>query len=465
MLPAMTTGRSMELMAPAGGLDAGLAALRYGADAIYLGLPRFSARAEAANFRLEEVEAVTAFAHSLTPRRRVFAAVNTLVLDGELEALIEPLGTLADIGVDALIVQDLGVYRLARRHFPSFRLHASTQMAVHNRAGVDMLKDLGFHRATLARELTLEEIRDCAGVPDIETEVFIHGALCYAYSGLCLMSSHLTGRSGNRGRCAYLCRDRFEQDVGRLSGFLFNMKDLALPDQLTALRAAGVASVKIEGRMKSPLYVAATVNYYRRLLDGPVSPDERAQMEADIRSVFSRPWTALDVKGRRAEAVIDPGVLGHRGEPVGRVEGVARDRGGQDWLCVTPGRPIERHDGLQIDVPGSERPFGFGVDRLRVNRRAVFEGAAGQPVEIALPKDHPALPDGAPVYLASSQAVKRKYRWEGLRPGAWRARRALEVELSFSESSVRAQGRLENPPLEAVAEQAGPFEPARKSGT
>jgi len=290
-------------MAPAGGPEAGYAALAYGADAIYLGLPRFSARAEAVNFPLDDIDAITAYAHALSPRRRVFAALNTLILERELDGIIESLGALSEIGVDALIVQDLGIYRVAQRHFPEFRLHASTQMAVHNRAGVERLRELGFARATLARELTLDEIRDCAAVPGIEAEVFIHGTLCYAYSGLCLMSSHLLGRSGNRGRCAYLCRDRFSSPDEGKGSFLFNMKDLALPSRIDALREAGVASCKIEGRMKGPLYVAATVKYYRRLLDGGLDAAGRAECEADIsRSSAGRGPSCMSKTGAGARS-------------------------------------------------------------------------------------------------------------------------------------------------------------------
>ena len=168
-----------------------------------------------------------------------------------------------------------------RRYFPDLELHASTQMAVHNRAGAEILKKLGFSRVVLARELTFEEVRDITATSGIETEVFVHGALCYSYSGLCLFSAQTLGRSGNRGKCAYSCRDSFEvtgaptslrdgtpveRDPGQ--GFPFSMKDLALPDHLPALRAAGVSCFKIEGRKKSPLYVATTTDYYRKLLDG-----------------------------------------------------------------------------------------------------------------------------------------------------------------------------------------------------
>ncbi|MBU1692823.1 MAG: U32 family peptidase [Verrucomicrobia bacterium] len=455
--------RPLELMAPAGGPEAGYAALAYGADAIYLGLPHFSARAEAANFTLEEVEAITAFAHAQKKPRRVFAALNTLILQRELDAVIESLGALSEIGVDALIVQDLGVFRLAKRHFPAFRLHASTQMAVHNRAGVEQLRELGFHRATLARELTLEEIRECAAVPGIEVETFIHGTLCYAYSGLCLMSSHLLGRSGNRGRCAYLCRDRFVAGGAAEGSFLFNMKDLALPDQAEALRAAGVASCKIEGRMKSPLYVAATVNFYHGLLDGRLTPAQRAECEADIQSIFSRPWTTLHVGGRLNPDVVDSGTVGHRGAPAGSVETVFRDRkSGAAWLRFAATRPIERHDGLQIDLPGLDRPFGFAVDALRVKGLSVFEAPAGAVVEVRLPDGSPDIPRGAPLYCSSSQAVKRKYRFEMPRPGAYRARRPLDVSLTLTRDTLKAQARIcKEPPVTADAVLQGPFPPAK----
>ena len=208
--PAEAAPHRVELLAPAGGPDAAFAAFHYGADAVYLGLKKFSARAEAENFTLDECAEVTAYAHSLTPHRRVFVTINTLIRQDELAELVETLAALADIGVDAVILQDLGVYHVLRTHFPELELHASTQLAVHNRAGAEALARLGFTRVVLARELTLEEVRDVTATGGVETEVFIHGALCYSYSGLCLFSSQTLGRSGNRGKCAYSCRDSFE---------------------------------------------------------------------------------------------------------------------------------------------------------------------------------------------------------------------------------------------------------------
>jgi U32 family peptidase len=455
------TTRRAELMSPAGSPDAACAAFHYGADSIYLGLKSFSARAEAANFTLEEADAITAYAHSLTPRRKVFAAVNTLVLQDELKPLAELLGAVADIGMDAVIVQDLGVFRVVRKHFPELRLHASTQMAVHNRQGVEVLRDLGFARVTLARELTLNEIREIvAAVPDVETEAFIHGALCYSYSGLCLFSSHVLGRSGNRGRCAYMCRDHFRIGGGQ-DGHVFSMKDLALPDEVRHLCDAGVTSFKIEGRMKSPLYVAATTDYYRKLIDGTLRPDERARHEADIQAIFSRPWTDLFTESRKHLDVADPDWVGHRGTPAGQAESVFRDRAGKPWLRFKASRAIEKHDGLQIDLSGLAKPFGFAVDDLRIAGESgtVFDTPTDAVVEVRLPSDHPTIPRGATVYCASSQDVKRRYRFDPPKAGRFRSRRAMDVTVKLDVGKLAVSARAGTAQTES--ELKGPFSPAK----
>jgi putative protease len=453
--------RPVELLAPAGGLEAGLAALQYGADAVYLGLKRYSARADAQNFTLDELDRFLGHARALTPARRVFVAVNTLVLDHEVDGVVDTLGDLADLGVDAVIVQDLGVARLARRHFPELELHASTQLAAHSRAGVETLRELGFAQVTLARELTLDEIRDAASVPGVGVEVFLHGALCYAYSGLCLFSSHLVGRSGNRGSCAYPCRDRWEitsLDGAPLpehlrSGFAFSMKDLALPDHVGALRDAGVACLKIEGRKKGPTYVAAAVDYYRRLLDGTLPARERADRESDLQATFARPWTTLYLDSHREKDVADRDLVGHRGAPVGTVEAVVKVGGGAAIRFRTA-RPLARHDGLQIEIPGLDRPFGFGVGALRLVQRGaaaeVFEAPAGAHVEVPLPDGYPTIPLGAPVSCSSSQLVKLRYRVDPPNLGAQRARRPMRVAADVSAEGLRLEATAELAPGRTV---------------
>ena len=451
----------VELLAPAGDRDAALAALYYGADALYCGLERFSARAEATNFSAEQLGELVAYAHSLTPRRRVFVTVNTVVLERERAALIETLDVLDQLGVDAIIVQDLGVLRLARRCFPRLTLHASTQLAIHNIAGVEVLRDLGVRRVTLARELTLDEIRDISASCGIETEVFIHGALCYCYSGLCLYSSQLRGRSGNRGRCAYPCREMFAVNHQpsainpSSSGFAFSMKDLALPDRVAELRAAGVASFKIEGRKKTALYVGATVDYYRRQIDGALTANEAVARQEDLRTIFARPWTSLYVGGRSQRNVVDSEIVGHRGAMIGRVETVIAHGGGSARLRFKTARTLERHDGIQVDIPGG-KPFGFPIDMLRLGGKNVISAPTGSAVEVELPHSHPQLPVGAALYCSSSQAVKRSFPFQRPKPGAYKIRQKISITCTLAPDKISAQTNGG-----VVAELNGAFQPTK----
>jgi len=484
LLVGQAPQHAVELLAPAGGLDAGYAAFHYGADAIYLGLQKFSARAEAENFTLDDLDAITSFAHSLERKRRVFVTVNTLILQKELGELVDALGAMSEIGVDALIIQDLGTYQIVRKHFPEIELHASTQLAVHNRAGAEALKAMGFTRVVLARELTLEEVADITATSGVETEVFIHGALCYSYSGLCLFSSQTNGRSGNRGKCAYSCRDDFQvsgaPDTLRdgtatkrsaSHGFAFSMKDLALPDHLPALRAAGVSCVKIEGRKKSPLYVATTTDYYRRLLDDSLPEAERASHEADMQTVFSRPWTRLFTMSHKYKEVADRDTVGHRGTAIGSVEKIVDPNSEQAFLRFTTARPIERHDGLQIDVPGLGKPFGFAVETLNLitkneRRESAFEVPANSLVEVAIPEEHPFIPEGAPIYCSSSQDVKRRYRHDRPKAGLHRTRRIVDIALKLSEAELTvtacvAPRRSSEAPVEITRVVSGPFQVAK----
>jgi putative protease len=488
IIPSIESDRlrkPVELLAPAGGPDAAFAAFHYGADAIYLGLKKFSARAEAENFTLEELSEVTSYAHSLKPRRRVFVTINTLIRQDELAEVIEALCALTEIGVDALIIQDLGVYHLVRQHFPDLELHASTQLAVHNGAGARVLQGLGFTRVVLARELTFEEVRDITTTSGIETEVFIHGALCYSYSGLCMFSSQTLGRSGNRGKCAYSCRDAYEvkgapdtlRDGSGVKrdpavGFPFSMKDLALPDFLPSLRGAGVSCFKIEGRKKSPLYVATTTDYYRKLLDGRLAAGERAVQEADLQAVFSRPWTRLFLQSHKDKEVADRDTVGHRGTPIGNVEAVRKLGAKEARLRFRTQRPLERHDGLQVDLPTLGKPFGFPVDRLWIcpvgkkPAREVIEAPAGSRVEVELPLEYPPLPAGSVVYCSSSQAVKRSYRHDRPKPGLFRVRHRLQIEVALHPDEIVATGQICEqhfgmPVIEVRRRLAGKVEPAK----
>ncbi|MBQ9431512.1 MAG: U32 family peptidase [Kiritimatiellae bacterium] len=407
-----------ELLSPAGSFDAALAAFQFGADAVYLGLPQFSARADADNLTVERLRVLLAYARTFQPRKKIYVTFNTLVKQSEMRDAVKALEALADLPPDGVIVQDLGVATLIRKYYPTLPLHASTQLAAHNLDGVKALRDRGFVRVVLARELTLDEIADIVQNGGTEIEIFIHGALCYSVSGLCLFSSHSTGRSGNRGRCAYCCRERF-----RCAGFPdgvypFSMKDLALGPIMDRVVATGAHSLKIEGRMKNPHYVACVTDYYRKLLDHSMSDSET--MVQDLQTVFSRPWTKLYAEGKDVppDEIIDPIGIGHRGARIGEVENVCRDRDGTRWLRFTTRRALEKHDGIQVELPSGGKPFGFAVNAMREsgkrNQRPISL-PVGKSVELLLPADSPTLPVGSPVFCSASQAVRRNYEFDSVR--------------------------------------------------
>lgn len=423
-----------ELLAPAGDLEAGYAALFYGADAVYLGLKHFSARATATNFDEEELNEFVGFAHA--KGRKVYAAINTLIEENELPELLKSLDICSHCRVDAVILQDLGVARIIREQYPELELHASTQMAVHNKEGALALKKLGFSRVVLARELNLNEIKDIASIPGLETEAFIHGALCYSYSGMCLFSSLECGRSANRGKCLYPCRSEFEGENG--SRHYFSMKDMALKDDILKMP---VTSLKIEGRKKNALYVAAVTDYYRRILDGKGCDTAR---EENIKQIFSRPWSEFHLHGKD-KTVVEPDFVGHRGLPAGKIEQVFKGR-----ISLHIRHDIARHDGIQIDVPGEERPFGFSLQNMQVKGQSVFEAKAGDEVVIFLPPQAPKLEKGLAVYLASSSRVKGAYDYRRPKPGEYRQRLPLEVQVVIADDKVTAAA--ENVSVELTGE-------------
>lgn len=412
-----------ELLAPAGDIEAGYAALYYGADAVYLGLRQFSARATAANFDEEKLGEFAGYAHSLG--RKVYVALNTLIQENELDDLLKNLDICVRCGVDALIVQDFGVAHVVKNAYPELELHASTQMAVHNKEGALALQKAGFSRVVLARELSLSEIKEIAAIPGLETEAFVHGALCYSYSGLCLFSSLETGRSANRGKCLYPCRSEFEGEDG--CKHYFSMKDMALEEDVLKMP---VTSLKIEGRKKTALYVAAVTDYYRRILDGQGADAQRAE---NIRQIFARPWCKFHFS-RRDKAVIDRDFVGHRGLLTGKVEQVGRGK-----ICFRTLHPVARHDGLQIDAEGQEKPFGFSVQAMRVNGKSVFEVPAGETVEVLLPPKSPLLKKGQNVYLASSSRVKGAYDYSRPRPGEFKPRRPIAVAAGVDAAKIWAE--------------------------
>lgn len=259
--------REIEILAPAGNMESFNSAINAGADAVYIGGSRFSARAYAGNFDDDAVIKVIDASH--LNGTKVYVALNILIKEKEINEALKYAEFLYKNGTDALIIQDMGIAKLIHEHFPDFELHASTQMTVHNKMGAEFLTNLGFKRIVLSRELSINEISDIS--KHIETEIFVHGALCVCYSGQCLMSSLIGGRSGNRGRCAQPCRKKYDilnsaRNVLK-SGYLLSPKDLCTLDVLSNILNSNVKSLKIEGRMKKPEYVAGTVRIYKRAIE------------------------------------------------------------------------------------------------------------------------------------------------------------------------------------------------------
>ncbi len=315
-----------ELLAPAGDWDALRAAVANGADAVYFGLDQFNARHRAHNFTLAELPEVLAFLHRHNVKG--FVTFNTLIFSDELPAATDYLIAIANAGADAIIVQDLGIARLAARLAPSLSVHASTQMTLTESRGIEFVRALGARRAVLARELSLSDIRKITTETNMPLEVFVHGALCVSYSGQCLTSESFGGRSANRGQCAQACRlpyqllvDGIPKDLGEKS-YLLSPTDLAAHDLIADLTHAGVASFKIEGRLKSPHYVAATTQTYRAAIDSAAAGKSfqiSAPQKHDLEQTFSRGFTHGFLSGVNHQNLVWARFPKSRGTLIGKV--------------------------------------------------------------------------------------------------------------------------------------------------
>lgn len=386
--------RRMELLAPAGSFEAFKAAVENGADAVYLGGKSFNARASAANFDIESLRAVVRYAHDR--QVKIYVTVNILVADREFPELIDYLYELYSIGVDAIILQDMGASELIRTVLPELERHASTQMTVNSSWGVRHLEKTGFQRVVLARETSAAEMRTIAEHTPLELEVFIHGALCICYSGQCLMSSFIGGRSGNRGTCAQPCRMTYQlvnkEKRDMLAGanvgeHLLSPRDLNLVEQLGELWETGVASLKIEGRMKRPEYVATVVRIYRQALDrlyaneGTQNTKLKGQLISDaerqeLTQIFNRDFTQAYFEEQPGAELMSYSRPNNRGIRLGRVVKSEKGR-----LLMKLEVSLTPADGLEIWT-GRGRE-GLTVERLwNLQGNPVPEGKAGETVQV-----------------------------------------------------------------------------------
>jgi putative protease len=401
---------NIELLAPAGSPEALDAAVGEGADAVYLGLKNFNARIRSANFAYSQFEGLLR-----TTRRmkvKVYVTVNTVFEQREADRMYQLLKYLAGLGPDGLIVQDFGVVKMVRDCFPSLRLHASTQMNIASARGTNLLSKHGFSRVVLARELSLEEIRDIRDNTNMALEVFVHGALCVSASGLCLFSSYLGGKSANRGLCAQACRRLYRRSgddwTAGDSGYYFSPADLQLLEQVPALADAGINAFKIEGRMKSAEYVGAVVSAYRRVIDGLEGDREKSLAEglAILRNDFARAKTMFYFAGppARGEGIAwlkaeQDGGVGLALGPLLRVKGRAGELRG--LIAAAPALPatgdsvrLHRRD----DSDRQAHKISFAEDETGPN------GAGGRWISIP-----DGFGEGDSVYLIQTKAMSRRY--------------------------------------------------------
>ena len=406
-----------ELLAPAGSPEAFRAAVAAGADALYLSGKRFGARKSAQNFTDAEIEEAVSYAHKWDIS--VYVTINTLIHDRELAGVAEYLIWLYSIGVDAVLVQDSGVVAIARDIVPLLPLHASTQMTIHSTDGVRWAAEQGFSRVVLARELSLEDVTRIAqetGESGIGLEVFAHGALCYCYSGQCLLSSVIGGRSGNRGMCAQPCRKPYTlmtgdtDEYGRPTGlhelpsperYLLSPKDLCTYENLRQLINSPVVSLKIEGRMKSPEYVSIVVSTYRRALDAIAAGKVYKSPEAlqDLCLAFNRGFTPGYLFGKHSAAIMGRDASDNRGICIGCVS--RYDEKSKTVTVRSSGSGIPcPGDGLLFAHPKNPwHEYGFSLNTVPVQKDG----------EIAIKVPHPVEP-GTTVFITSSNDLAMRAR-------------------------------------------------------
>ncbi len=403
-----------ELLAPAGSINVFEKAVEAGADAVYIGAPALNARALSRDFSAVEIAAMIHFAHENGVR--LYLAANSLLKENEIPQAVETLAMLAALQPDALIVQDLGVYYLCRKFFPQLRLHASTLFNAHNSLAVRQFAEMGFARVVLARELTIKEIGAIAKQSRVELEVFIHGALCFSYSGLCMFSSYLGGKSGLRGRCVQPCRRRYSWvQKGRLPGYLFSMNDLGGVDLVPALAKAGVASFKIEGRLRSSHYVASVVRAYRLVIDAPAGDREalgsarellqQAMGRKTSRGYFSSP-TAADL--------ITPYHSGNIGMYLGQA-GKSEEKG---QVTLTVKQKIQTGDRLRLHQEETGERVAFTLRNLTKNGRKVSQAVPGERVRLEVPAR---IKKGDSLFKVDSRAARQAEKEQpALKPETFR---------------------------------------------
>ena len=361
----------IEILAPAGSMESLYAAINKGADAVYLGGNKFSARAYASNFDNENMKKAIDYAHSYGVK--IYVTLNTILKENEIDEAVRYVGYLYEIGADALIIQDLGLFKRIKEEYNDLEIHASTQMTIHNGEAAIYFKEKGFHRVVLSREMSLDEIKHISKELMIETEMFVHGAICISYSGQCLMSSIIGGRSGNRGRCAQPCRMEYTlqgEKSGEQRGYLLSPKDMCTIEDVKDIIDTGTFSLKIEGRMKRPEYVAGVVDNYRKAVDKVILKKKYNEQEGkgQLLQLFNRSgFTNAYLKSNTGKDMMSFNSPKNTGVPLGQVE-----KNGEIKLKAD----IALGDGIR------HADKGFTVSKILINGKEQSNAKRGDIVKI-----------------------------------------------------------------------------------
>lgn len=361
----------MELLAPAGNIENFHAALEAGADAVYVGAPGLNARNLSKDFTLEQIASLIATAHG--NGKKIYVAINSLARENDLKQLLETLAFFEIASPDALIIQDLGILNLVMNHFPSLELHGSTLMTVHNRAGADTLSSLGFAQVVIAREYTVKEIARLIRESRVDVEVFIHGAMCFSYSGLCMFSSYLGGKSGLRGKCVQPCRRKYSigssqrggKKTKKGSGYLFSMNDLNGLEMVPELLKIGVSSLKIEGRLRSATYVKNIVSAYRMMIDSgdEYNPSVHKKASELVTEAMGRKTSSGYFRSPQPVDAIVSIHSGNIGTHLGRVVSVEQTEKGR-FLSFKPKRSFKVGDRIRLHFETSGKRESFTVNEM-----------------------------------------------------------------------------------------------------
>ncbi|OVE81791.1 hypothetical protein BVY04_02485 [bacterium M21] len=412
-----------ELLAPASNLEAAMTAFECGADAVYAGLEKFNARERGENFSTEKLGQLIGYARR--KGKKVYVTLNTLLKEEEMEELTEMLGQLVLLRPDAVIVQDLGLINILRTDFPELTIHASTQMAIHNSAGVQLLEKLGVERVILERQVTLEELKQIRAVTTVELEVFIHGALCCCRSGTCLFSSWIGGWSGNRGKCKQPCRRRFYSDSG--NGFFFSTNDLYSLDMVEELKELGIASLKIEGRLRKGDYVRSVVSAYRHMLDAPQTESKKRLGEAKqiLTGSLGRRWSSGFRSEKDFDTVIEHQRMGVSGLLIGQVQATAKN-----GFDVNLAKPLTVGDRIRIQPSSGEEGPSIQVTRLTANRRQTNRAPRNSTCFVHCDKE---VPEKGNVYLISTPTEKSS----GLAPDTLaQLDAAIDLDVAITQNQI-----------------------------